>query len=180
MTVAVDEPQASAGILEFASRLRNLDAAAMDEEFSTVLQAAGDTPTVTSSLQLALLLSHPNSAHYDLEAATAMLDGVMADTTSDADVRGVASLLLMLLVDRRRLDADRDELVARQLLYRETVPDTPVAPQAAGIEEAEDRVRRLLAELEQERERGRKLEAQLQGLIELEEQLKQGAEALDE
>lgn len=190
MTVPVEGPPASAQVLEYATLLRSLDPVAIGNEYRAVLRARRGAPTSISSLQLALLLSHRDSPYYDLDEAIVMLNQIMDGGEADPELRGLTSLLLMLLDERRRVVADRGDLATRALSFdrapveeplvggsadplvssdAEETPDT----ESANSEALEIRVQALLAELEEERERGRRLEAQVRGLIELEEQLSQ-------
>lgn len=158
--------ETAADLIEFGISLRTLDDAEL-EQLHAELNSAPPPVSSASTIRLALLLSYGDSAHYDLDRAINLFNQI-ARTRRDDDpsLRHFAEFMSALLIERLGLAADRNALAEQR------------GENVRRIERNTEQLERLRGELEQarmsleeERERRDQLQAQLEALIELEEQL---------
>ena len=140
-----------AELVRYTLHTRELDPGALEEEYTLVRDSA---PGPERDLRLAVLLSHPKSARYDLAAALALLARPATN-----DETSFAALLYRLLGERM-LDTG---MGVAQILERQK--ETRIGYEAE--------IRALNDALDRERAQRETLEQQLEALRQIEDRIEQ-------
>lgn len=159
----VAEPPAASSaidVIEYANELRALDEPALEELHEELRVQNQESASSESTLRLALLLSYPESRHYDLDRAINLMNQVARSRRAEDPVfRSLAELMAAVLIERRSVAVDRRSLRER------------IAANADQIETLQAELEQTRAALTRAEERSAELENQLDALIELEQQL---------
>lgn len=150
----------AADVIEYANGLRRLDSASLEELHGRLTLRSQNEPSSDTALRLALLLSYPESPHYDLDRAINLLNQIARTRRGeDPAFPSLAELFATILIERRTISADRASLRGQ------------IASRDDTIEELRSSLEQIRETLAEEQRRRQELQGQLDALIELEEQL---------
>ena len=152
----VSADRADEELIRYGGSLENLDAAALEREYRTLLAQHAAAPSHLSSVKLALLLGSPSTSFTDVNSALRLLNGVVQEGGAGADF---ARLAYRMMSERNCVAANDGALA--ELLVSER----------RRVEELEAKLESAQAALGAERTLRETLQGQLDALKALEERL---------
>jgi hypothetical protein len=147
-------------LIRYGNEVRSLDAGALEEEYRRLVTQYDAAPTIDEAVRLSLLLSNPNAAFYDANRAMRLLSDETRASAGDTPGNEEFARFVRHLLGERACVATEDAALA-DMLVEQRARNRSLDQELARVQEA------LLAE----RQHRETLQAQLNALRALEEQL---------